>query len=179
MGAHYCRQHAGQGWLDAAGVAGIGAALGNVVMPGVGGAAVGALVATVAEALTEFKTRKKKVFVSFDFDNDVRLKHLLVGQSKNGRSPFEIADWSLKEAAPEPEWKDRAAASIARSDVVVVLLGPQTYRAKGVLAEVRMAHAARKQIVQLISSPRVSCKRVPRAGPVYAWNWGNLEKIFS
>jgi hypothetical protein len=160
-------------------VAGIGAVIGHVFAPGVGGAAVGALVATVADAFKEAKPRRKKVFISFDFDNDVRLKHLLVGQSKNANAPFEIADWSLKEAAPEPEWKDRAAAAIARSDVVVVLLGRQTYRAKGVLAEVRMAHAARKQIVQLIGATHANCTRLPRAGPVYAWSWANLEKIFS
>ena len=35
---------------------------------------------------------KKRVFVSFDYDNDARLKDLLVGQSKLEDSPFELAD---------------------------------------------------------------------------------------
>lgn len=43
---------------------------------------------------------KKKVFISFDFDNDLKLKNLLAGQAKLSDSPFEISDWSLKEAAP-------------------------------------------------------------------------------
>jgi len=46
---------------------------------------------------------KKKVFVSFDFDNDKTLKDFIVGQAKNSDSPFEISDHSLKEAAPGQE----------------------------------------------------------------------------
>ena len=34
---------------------------------------------------------KKRVFISFDFDNDDRLKDLLVGQSRNPDTPFELA----------------------------------------------------------------------------------------
>ena len=40
---------------------------------------------------------KKRVFTSFDFDHDEDLRNLLVGQSKNADSPFEMADWSVKE----------------------------------------------------------------------------------
>ena len=42
---------------------------------------------------------KKRVFVSFDFDNDKPLKEFIVGQSRLSDSPFEIVDLSLKEAA--------------------------------------------------------------------------------
>ncbi len=40
---------------------------------------------------------KTRVFISFDYDHDADLKTLLVGQAKNQDSPFEIADWSVKE----------------------------------------------------------------------------------
>jgi len=40
---------------------------------------------------------KTKVFTSFDFDHDEDLRNLLVGQSKNPDTPFELADWSVKE----------------------------------------------------------------------------------
>lgn len=43
---------------------------------------------------------KKRVFVSFDFDNDKTLKDFIVGQSKLPDSPFDVADHSLKEAQP-------------------------------------------------------------------------------
>jgi hypothetical protein len=38
-----------------------------------------------------------RVFTSFDFDHDESLRNLLVGQARNPDSPFEIADWSVKE----------------------------------------------------------------------------------
>jgi hypothetical protein len=47
---------------------------------------------------TEEVMAKTKVFISFDFDNDETLKDFLVGQSKLEDSPFELADWSIKEA---------------------------------------------------------------------------------
>ena len=43
---------------------------------------------------------KKKVFVSFDFDNDMILKEFIIGQAKLADSPFEVTDVSLQEAAP-------------------------------------------------------------------------------
>ena len=44
---------------------------------------------------------KKRVFISFDYDNDSDLKTLLVGQAKNPDSPFEITDMSIKETISE------------------------------------------------------------------------------
>ena len=72
---------------------------------------------------------KKKVFVSFDFDNDKTVKDFIVGQAKNPDSPFEISDHSLKEAAPEKDWLARAQAAIARADVFIIMLGPKTKNA--------------------------------------------------
>ncbi len=48
---------------------------------------------------------KKKVFVSFDFDNDKPLKEFLIGQAKLDDAPFEVIDFSLKETAPEKTWQ--------------------------------------------------------------------------
>ena len=36
----------------------------------------------------------RRVFVSFDFDNDKKLKDFIIGQSKLPDSPFEVSDWS-------------------------------------------------------------------------------------
>lgn len=158
---------------------GVGAAIGNMVLPGLGGAAGGALAAHVVDALTRESPRKKRVFVSFDFDNDQGLKHLLIGQSRHAESPFDVADWSLKEAAPEANWKTKASRAIGQADLVVILLGRETYRAPGVLEEVRMARAADKQVVQLIGNSAGSYRRVPNAGRVMAWTWPNLKNLFS
>ena len=37
-----------------------------------------------------------RVFTSFDYDHDLDIKTLLVGQSKLADSPFELADWSVR-----------------------------------------------------------------------------------
>ena len=56
----------------------------------------------------EPRRSRRRVFVSFDFDNDDELKHALIGQSRYPNSPFDVYDWSLKEAAPERNWKQKA-----------------------------------------------------------------------
>lgn len=122
---------------------------------------------------------KKRVFVSFDFDNDLKLKEFIIWQAKNPDSPFEISDVSLKEAAPEKDWEAKAKAAIARSEIVIVMVGPQTHRASGVLKEVAMARAAGKKIVQIIGYKDGNYTPVPNAGQLYAWNWENLKKLLS
>lgn len=122
---------------------------------------------------------KKRVFVSFDFDNDKTLKDFIIGQSKLPDSPFEISDHSLKEAAPEKDWEEKARRAIARSDIVIVMVGPQTYRAQGVLKEVNMANDLEIKIVQVIGYRDGDYKSVPRAGRLYRWNWENLKKLLT
>ena len=157
-----------------------GAFLGNLVVPGIGGAAGGAIVANVANRYyRDTETAKKKVFVSFDFDHDQALKHFIVGQSKLADSPFEVIDHSLKEAAPEANWEAKANAAIKRSDVVIVMVGPNTHRARGVLKEVTMARNADKHIVQIIGYRDGDYTPVPNAGRLYDWNWDNLKTILS
>lgn len=122
---------------------------------------------------------KKRVFVSFDFDNDRVLKDFIVGQSRLPDSPFEVIDTSLKEAAPLKTWEEKARAAIRRSDVVVVMVGPQTYRAPGVLKEVEMARAASVPIVQIIGYRDGDYTAVPNAGRLLRWNWQNLKNLLS
>lgn len=122
---------------------------------------------------------KKKVFVSFDFDNDETLKIFLIGQSKLEDSPFEVIDGSLKEAAPEKDWEEKAKAKIKACDIVIVMVGPKTYKASGVLREVKMANDLRKKIVQLIGYKDGDYTRVEGAGVLYKWNWENLKKLLA
>ncbi len=120
---------------------------------------------------------KKRVFISFDFDNDRRLKDFIIGQSKLPDSPFNVIDHSLKEAAPERNWEQKAASAISRAEIVLVMVGPYTHRAQGVLKEVRMARSQGKQIVQVIGYKDGNYTRVPDAGVLYQWSWDNLKKL--
>ena len=120
---------------------------------------------------------KKRVFVSFDFDNDKVLKDFIIGQSRLTDSPFEVIDTSLKEAAPMKTWEDKARAAIKRSDIVVVMVGPKTHKAPGVLKEVGMAREEGVSIVQVIGYRDGNYTSVPNAGRLYAWNWDNMKKL--
>jgi hypothetical protein len=122
---------------------------------------------------------KKKVFVSFDFDNDEILKTFIIGQSKLPDSPFEITDVSMKEAAPEKDWEDKAKAKIKTADIVIVMVGPKTHKASGVLKEVKMANDLNKKIIQLIGYKDGNYTRVEGAGMLYSWNWENLKKLLA
>ena len=120
---------------------------------------------------------KTKVFISFDFDNDKKLKDFFIGQAKLTDSPFEVADWSLKEEKPEDEWEAKAEANIMRSDVVIVMVGPKTHSASGVKKEVAMARKHSKKIVQVIGYKNGDYTRVEDAGTLYKWDWDNIKKI--
>lgn len=123
---------------------------------------------------------KKKVFVSFDFDNDKTLKEFIIGQAKNSDSPFEISDMSLKEAAPEKDWLDRARRAIGRADVFMIMLGSKTKNASGVLKEVKIANEKGKTKFQIIGYKNgTSDWAVPNGGRTYKWDWENLKKLLA
>ena len=107
---------------------------------------------------------KKRVFVSFDFDNDQALKILIIGQSRLPDSPFEVIDQSLKEAAPQSDWEQKARSAIKRSEIVLVMVGQNTYRAPGVLKEVNIANEESIKVVQIIGQKDASHHRVTNAG---------------
>lgn len=121
---------------------------------------------------------KTRVFVSFDFDNDKALKDFIIGQARNPDSPFEVSDHSLKEAAPEKDWEKKARAAISRADKFIVMLGPRTTKAPGVLKEVLMAQEMQKSRFQLIGYRDGSeTWAVPGGGRTYAWDWNNLKNL--
>lgn len=122
----------------------------------------------------------KKVFVSFDYDNDSGIKSFLTGQSKNPDSPFVCADWSLKEAAPQNSWVTYAEQKIKQCDILIVMIGRNTHKAQGVLKEVDLARRYNIPVVQIIAyKDLVNPVPVPNAGTLYRWNWDNLRKILA
>lgn len=122
----------------------------------------------------------KRVFVSFDYDNDSGIKSFLTGQAKNSSSPFSCADWSLKEAAPQNSWVSDAEQKIKQCDILLIMLGNNTYRAQGVLKEVELAKKYGKPIAQIIAyKDLVSPNPVPNAGKVYRWSWDNIQGLLS
>lgn len=117
--------------------------------------------------------------MSFDFDNDKILKDFIIGQSRLESSPFEVFDCSLKEAAPEKTWVDKARRAISGANLVIVMVGPKTYKAPGVLKEVQIARELNISIYQVIGYKDGDYIPVPDAGRLYRWNWENLKNLFS
>jgi len=121
-----------------------------------------------------------KVFVSFDFDNEKTLKDFIIGQAKLDDSPFEVSDYSLKEEAPEKTWEEKARAAITRSDKFIVMLGPKTVDAPGVLKEVAIAMELETPRFQIIGYKDGSEDwAVPGGGRTYKWDWENLKKLLA
>lgn len=178
-GHKYCKHHLSQGTWEKAASFGTGALLGQLIAPGLGAALVGGASYLLGKNIIgeTVMFTKRRVFVSFDFDEDRALKDFIIQQARNPDSPFNVIDHSLKEAAPERSWKDKARSAIKRSDIVLVMVGPKTYRAPGVLAEVSMAREERIPIVQVIGYKNGTYTPVPNAGRLYRWNWENLKNL--
>lgn len=122
---------------------------------------------------------KKRVFISFDFDHDEDLKNLLVGQSKNPDSPFELADWSVKEAM-SGDWKSKVRTRIKSCDLVIVLCGEYTDHATGVSAEVRIAQEEGIPYFLLWGRSEKECVKPTTAKSsekIYKWTWDNLKAL--
>ena len=122
---------------------------------------------------------KKRVFISFDYDNDAILKTFLVGQANQDDSPFELADWSIKEAIDE-NWKKHARTRIKGVDVVAVICGEQTDTATGVSAELTIAQEEKVDYFLLAGYAEKTCKK-PKAAKssdkMYKWTWDNLKSL--
>lgn len=124
---------------------------------------------------------KTRVYVSFDYDHDDDLKILLVGQAANPDSPFEIADWSIKEAIGI-DWKSKAREKIKAVGVVAVICGQHTDSATGVSAEVEIAQEEGKPYFLLAGRSAGGNKKPTSARAVdkiYDWTWPNLKTLIA
>lgn len=122
---------------------------------------------------------KSKGFISFDYDNDAALKEFLIGQAKNEDSPFEIADFSIKEHL-SGDWEKKAEAKINLVDFVCVICGEKTDTAKGVSAELTIARKNKIPYFLLAGYSDKNCKAPIAAtaeDKMYLWTWDNLKKL--
>ncbi|HEY8034821.1 MAG TPA: hypothetical protein VIF37_04450 [Methylobacter sp.] len=122
---------------------------------------------------------KKRVFISFDYDHDEILKTFLVGQSNLPDSPFELADWSIKETITG-DWKAKARTRIKSVDIVVVICGENTDTATGVSAELTIAQEENVSYFLLKGYSEKNCvkpKAAKSTDKIYNWTWENLKKL--
>lgn len=122
-----------------------------------------------------------RVFISFDFDHDESLRNLLVGQARHSDTPFEICDWSVKEAFTG-NWQVKALERIRRTEQLIVICGEHTHTATGVSAELEMAKREGKPYFLLWGYKGRTCYKPLAATPqdkIYEWTWDNLKALIS
>ena len=124
---------------------------------------------------------KKRVFISFDYDNDLELKSMFIGQARNTNSPFEIVDLSIKEAI-DSNWKANARRRIKGCDVVLVICGRHTHTAKGVSAEIKIAQEEGIPYFLLKGYNTGVCRKPTESkstDKIHPWTWDNLEILIN
>lgn len=122
---------------------------------------------------------KKRVFISFDYDNDVGAKTMLAGQAKHADSPFDFTDASIKDHLTG-DWKEKIKRRMDNIDIVVVLCGEKTDKAAGVAAELTIAKDKGKDYFLLKAYSDKTCVKPSTAtasDKVYTWNWENLKTL--
>ena len=120
---------------------------------------------------------KTRVFTSFDYDHDEDLRVMLVGQAKNPDSPFELADWSVKEPL-SGDWKAKVRKRIKATGQMIVMCGQHTDTATGVSAELKIAQEEDTPYFLLHGRKGKTCKKpkaAKSADKIYDWTWDNLK----
>ena len=123
---------------------------------------------------------KKRVFISFDYDNDKDLPGNLIHQAKQPDSQFSIVDQSLKESM-ESKWKEEVRARIRGADLVVIICGKHTDVASGVAAELSIAREERKPYF-LLRGRRRACKKprmARKSDEIHKWTLKNLAGLIA
>lgn len=122
---------------------------------------------------------KSRVFTSFNYDHDEDLRVMLVGQAKNPDSPFELADWSVKEPMTG-DWKAKVRQRIKATEQVAVMCGQYTHTASGVSAEVKIAQDEGIPYFLLKGRKDKNCTKPTAAktsDKIYNWTWDNLKLL--
>ena len=123
----------------------------------------------------------KRVFISFDFDNDKDLPGNLVAQANEKKSPFSFQDRSLKESYDE-NWKRKVRSIIKNVDLVIIICGERTDQAMGVAAELSITQETGKLYFLLRGRRKKTCKpprNARRLDRMHEWTWPNIDKLIS
>lgn len=123
---------------------------------------------------------KSRAFISFDFDNDELWRNLFVGQGKNPETPWEIADWSSKEALAQSKWEEIIRDKINRCNMVIVLVGKHMGSASGVVKEIKMAKSQDVPLFGVYVDGANSTSTLPEGlarSRTVTWTWDNVDKM--
>lgn len=118
-----------------------------------------------------------RAFISFDFDHNVKERNLFVGQSKHSKTPFDIEDWSSKEALPQSQWEKLIKDKINRCHMVIVLVGKHMVTATGVAKEIKWAQELNVPVFGIYVGGGNSSSNLPTGllkSRTIHWNWDEI-----
>ena len=123
-----------------------------------------------------------RAFISFDFDNNSDEKILFAGQAKHSKTPFSIEDWSSKESLPQAQWRRLISDKIAKTNLLIVLVGKTTYYAAGVVEEIAMAKANDVPVFGVLVGGATTLTTLPAgltSGRVITWEWDKIASAIN
>ena len=91
----------------------------------------------------------RSVFLSFEFERDAGKRKDFLHQA-GLHSDFALRDKSLPAAEHDDKWRKEVKERMKDSDLVIVLLGPDTQNAPGVLDELSLAGEVERPVIQLM-----------------------------
>ena len=103
---------------------------------------------------------KVRVFLSFEFDKDRKLRGDFYGQANRGDSHHYVLDSSLREDYPDDEWLDKARNLIRQCNIVIVLVGKDTHSAPGVEKEITVTRQKKSLYFRLETKERLGVRSV-------------------
>ena len=119
--------------------------------------------------------KRRSVFLSFEFERDAERRGTFIGQAKD-LCEFAIRDKSLPSAQHDATWRQKAKERIGDSEVVIVLLGPDTHNAPGVKDELSLAGELRRPVVQLMPQNK-NYGLVAKHGAVCENRWETINRM--
>jgi hypothetical protein len=117
-----------------------------------------------------------RAFVSFASE-DMWARDFLVRQSQFSATPWTFEDNSLRQDLPDETWKRHTRRLIEDSDLLVLLIGEETYLARGAIWEVECARKLRLPIFGM-QIHRDSPGTIPdcmRNIPVIYWDFDHIR----
>src|SRR6266849_4676656 len=121
-----------------------------------------------------------RAFISFDFDHNVAEKNLIIGQSKHSKTPFNIEDWSSKEALPQNRWEKLIRDKINRCHMIIVLVGKHMATATGVAKEIKMAQELNVPVFGVYVGGANSSSTLPiglSKSRTVRWSWDEIASV--
>jgi hypothetical protein len=116
-----------------------------------------------------------RVFIAFAME-DIWARDYLVGQMRNGKTPFQWTDMSVKQPWAN-DWRNQCTQRIRGCDGMIALVSRNTAQAVGQLFEIRTAVEVGMPVIGIYTTTDSRPAGLPielRGIPVRDWTWDNI-----